>query len=282
MKRQIQRILLKLMMYFRKVFLCTPIAYRIFLTLCLGSLLLLLIFFLSLPSLTPLESMYPVVTSLDSQQKKLQIEWKENKPPYWVELSHMSPYAYHAVRLSEDWTFFTHSGIDMFELKSALLKNFENRTYVRGASTISQQLIKNLFLSRTKSIVRKAQEFVLTLELERRFPKSLILESYMNVVEWGPNVFGIEQASMYYFDLHASQLGPKEGAFLAMLLPSPIRYGESFRKKILSSYAQKTIHNILEKMAVDGVISREILEREKGRRLSFEQQFFQRFWWEDL
>jgi monofunctional biosynthetic peptidoglycan transglycosylase len=126
-----------------------------------------------------------------------------------------------AVLVAEDVNFFSHGGFDGEEIRRALVQAIGARERARGASTITQQLAKNLWLSPARSPVRKAREAVLTWQLERALGKRRILELYLNVVEFGPGVWGVEAASRRYFGKAAADLGPDEAALLAAALPSP-------------------------------------------------------------
>jgi len=123
--------------------------------------------------------------------------------------------------VAEDINFFSHHGFDSGEIKNALRQAIEERDLPRGASTISQQLVKNLWLSPSRDPLRKAREAVLTWQLERTLGKRRILELYLNVVEFGPGVWGVESASRRYFGKPAAQLTDDEAALLAAALPSP-------------------------------------------------------------
>lgn len=143
---------------------------------------------------------------------------------------------------------------------------------VRGASTISQQLAKNLFTDGDRSYLRKIKELIATVILERALSKERILELYLNVIEYGEGIYGIEAAAKHYFKKSASELNTKEGAFLAMLLPNPKRYSQSFRERKLTEYAEETINKILDKMAVAKYISKEEALFLKSQPLSFEKK----------
>ncbi len=156
-------------------------------------------------------------------------DWKKNpysfivgpKNPKFTQWNNISPYVKWAVILSEDAKFYKHSGVDYEAVRSAIKKNLEVGKYVKGGSTLTQQLAKNLFLNREKSLIRKFKELIITFILERELSKTRILELYLNAVEFGPLVYGIHNASSYYFNKHPSELNPLESAILASLLPSP-------------------------------------------------------------
>ena len=126
-----------------------------------------------------------------------------------------------AILISEDAAFFSHQGIDVNELQAALKKVWETLSFSRGGSTITMQLAKNLYLSPAKNPLRKLKEMVIARQLEQTLSKQRIFELYLNVVEWGRNVYGAEAAARYYFGKPASALDPLEAATLAAMLPSP-------------------------------------------------------------
>jgi monofunctional biosynthetic peptidoglycan transglycosylase len=166
----------------------------------------------------------------------------------YVTLDQISPYVVGAVIMSEDAAFFSHDGIDINEMKESMIRNLNEGRYARGGSTITQQLAKNVFLNGEKSILRKVEEIYLAFKLEKIFTKNQILTSYLNVVEFAPNVYGIRAGSQYYFHKEPSQLTPEEGAFLAFLLPNPKKYSQSYSKKQLTPFAYKIVRTILHKM----------------------------------
>lgn len=126
-----------------------------------------------------------------------------------------------AVILAEDANFYKHEGIDVKAIKNAIKYDLEKKSLARGASTITQQVAKNLYLSREKTITRKVKEIVLAKRMEDELTKGRIIELYLNVVELGPMVYGIGHGARYYFGKPASALTPRECAFLAAMLPGP-------------------------------------------------------------
>ena len=145
----------------------------------------------------------------------------------WVSYPHISPYVIKAVIISEDDKFWSHQGFDFDAMEKALEKDLEQGKFKFGGSTISQQLVKNLYLSPSKSASRKLAEAVITWRMERTLSKRRILELYLNVAEWGEGVFGVEAASLAYFGKPASSLDPEEASRLAAVLPNPRRYKAS-------------------------------------------------------
>jgi monofunctional biosynthetic peptidoglycan transglycosylase len=142
----------------------------------------------------------------------------------WVGYEAISAHLKRAVIASEDAKFVGHEGFDWEAIQKAIEKNERKGRVVSGASTISQQLAKNLFLSGQRSWVRKAQEAVITWMLESVMSKRRILELYLNVAEWGEGVFGAEAAARHHFGIPARALSAQQAAWLAAILPSPLRY----------------------------------------------------------
>lgn len=139
----------------------------------------------------------------------------------WVPLDRISPNLARAVIMSEDGQFCRHRGVDLRELADAMDKA-ERGEDVRGASTISMQVAKNMFLWPDRSYVRKALEIGMALVMEQVWPKARILEVYLNIAEWGPGIFGAEAAARYHFGKSADRLTEREAALLASALPRPI------------------------------------------------------------
>lgn len=137
----------------------------------------------------------------------------------WVPLERISPHLVRAVISSEDAKFCNHFGVDLGEIEAAIER--AKGGIPRGASTISMQVVKNLFLWQGKSYVRKAIEIPLTLVMEMIWPKARILEVYLNIAEWGPGVYGAEAAAQFHFEKPASRLSEREAALLAVALPNP-------------------------------------------------------------
>jgi monofunctional biosynthetic peptidoglycan transglycosylase len=142
----------------------------------------------------------------------------------WVGYERISANLKRAVVAAEDAKFIGHAGFDWEAISKAIERNERKGKVVAGASTISQQLAKNLFLSGERSYLRKGQEAVITWMLESVMSKRRILELYLNFAEWGEGVFGAEAAARYHFGSNAASLGSEQAAYLAAILPSPRRY----------------------------------------------------------
>lgn len=142
----------------------------------------------------------------------------------WTKLSDVNRDYLYTLVMAEDSNFFKHSGINYDALVDAMAKNYKSDSYTYGASTISQQVAKNLFLSNNKSLFRKLQEFFITKRLEKKFSKNEILEIYFNLAEFGPDIYGVRAASYRIFKKSPKSINAAEGALISLLLPSPRRY----------------------------------------------------------
>ncbi len=142
----------------------------------------------------------------------------------WVPYARISPHLKRAVVAAADARFLDHEGFDWEAIQKAMARNERRGRIVAGASTISQQLAKNLFLSGSRSWLRKGQEALITWMLESTMSKRRILELYLNFAEWGEGVFGAEAAARHHFGLSAAALSQEQAAWLASILPSPRRY----------------------------------------------------------
>ncbi len=162
----------------------------------------------------------------------------------WVPYERISPSLKRAVVAAEDARFLDHEGFDWEMIEKAMVKNEQRGRIVAGASTISQQLAKNLFLSGERSWLRKGEETVITWMLEHVLSKRRILELYLNVAEWGDAVFGAEAAARHHFGVSAAALSPEQAAWLAAILPSPRRYDRGR----LTTYLAGRVDTILGRM----------------------------------
>jgi monofunctional biosynthetic peptidoglycan transglycosylase len=140
----------------------------------------------------------------------------------FVPLRRISKDLQHAVLASEDQRFFEHHGIDWTEVHKVVDQDMDSDKLGRGASTITQQLVKNLFLSTSRSVLRKAVEFTLAPPADFILGKQRELELYLNVIEWGPGVYGAEAAANYYYETPAARVGREQAARLAAVIPSPL------------------------------------------------------------
>jgi monofunctional biosynthetic peptidoglycan transglycosylase len=155
----------------------------------------------------------------------------------WTPYAAISPNLKRAVLVAEDISFFTHHGFDWGQIKHAIEESLGDRESARGASTISQQLVKNLWLSPGRNPLRKVKEAILTWQVERALPKRRILELYLNVVELGPGIYGVGPAARAYFGKPAADLSEEEAALLAASLPRPGSWHPGSRSRAYQRYA---------------------------------------------
>lgn len=155
-----------------------------------------------------------------------EIEAKEKRRTYapshyWIPIGQISPNLKYAVIEAEDAIFYQHHGFDWDAIKEAITLDWKRRGFKRGGSTITQQLAKNLHLSPSKNPIRKIREAFITIGFERRFKKDRILELYLNIIEWGDQVYGAEAAARHYFNKSAQDLTLDDASWLAAIIPSP-------------------------------------------------------------
>lgn len=183
----------------------------------------------SLPDVSVLKHYRPAAASevLD-RDGGLLTQYYDRKFRIWVPIAGLPDIVINAVVTAEDDTFFEHHGVNYKATRDALLHDAQKRKFARGGSTITQQMIKNVFLSKEKTLTRKLREYVLARKAEEILTKHRILEIYLNEVEWGENIYGIEAASRFYLDKHAGELTAAEAALLAGMLPNP-RYFNPYK-----------------------------------------------------
>lgn len=162
----------------------------------------------------------------------------------WVAYEKISSHLKRAILVAEDDRFVDHEGFDWEGIQKAIDKNQKKGKVVAGGSTISQQLAKNLFLSGERSLLRKSEEAIITMMMERILDKERILHIYLNVIEWGDGVFGAEAASRHYFGVSAAQLSQQQAARLAAMVPRPRFYDKNRN----APWLQKKTQIILDRM----------------------------------
>jgi monofunctional biosynthetic peptidoglycan transglycosylase len=193
-------------------------------TLAAGAVFILVVG-LTLPDVSGLKSRTPASTSLMRQREA---EAAKAGRPFaargeWVAFESIPSLLKKAVLVSEDAAFYEHKGIDFSELKVAIKQGMKEKRIVRGASTITQQLAKNLYLSTDRTLWRKLKEILLAKRLEKALPKNRIFALYLNLIEFGPGVFGVQAASRHWFDKDAADLTPEDAVRLAAIIPRPLR-----------------------------------------------------------
>ncbi|UCF19684.1 MAG: monofunctional biosynthetic peptidoglycan transglycosylase [Gemmatimonadota bacterium] len=174
----------------------------------------------------------------DDSGKRARLLWT------WVPYDSISPNLKRAVLVAEDINFFSHSGFEFAEVRLAIRDALAGNRDLRGASTISQQLAKNLWLSPSRNPLRKIKEALLTRQLERHLSKRRILEIYLNIAEFGPGVYGAEAAARYYFGMPAAELNELEAAQLAAALPRPARWNPLSDSESYRRYAARIVERM--------------------------------------
>lgn len=170
--------------------------------------------------------------------------------PNWILFEDLNPWLIQLITTTEDGSFFTHTGFSPLQIKAALSQNFKKGEFYRGASTISMQLIKNLFFDRSKTLARKAQEALYTWLMETilHIPKQRIMEIYFNIIEFGPEIYGIEEAAKYYFGKRSEALTLNEAAFLIAIIPGPRKGGTYRSQGAVTKGLQKTMDFYIREM----------------------------------
>ena len=179
--------------------------------------------YLTLPDVRSLEKTNPKTTAFMELRKREAADAgrKFSIRHQWVPYSRISPMLKRAVIVTEDAAFFDHDGIDIEEIKASLEKNWEEGQFLRGGSTITQQLAKNLYLSPTRNPVRKVEELFIARRLEAALTKQRIFEIYLNMIEWGDGIFGCEAAARAYFGKSCASLDMSEAALMAGAIINP-------------------------------------------------------------
>lgn len=171
-----------------------------------------------------------------------------DKSKDYVKLKNISSYLQRAIIQTEDSGFYSHNGFDEVGIERCFEKLKEEKRIVCGGSTISQQLAKNLFLYKDKNFIRKGLEALITMKIEKTLSKKTILEKYLNVVQFGKNIFGVRKAAQFYFKKHPSELDIVESVFLSMVLPNPEKYSQSYFRKDLTKFARRRLSKIISDM----------------------------------
>jgi len=193
------------------------------------------------PDMAKLKKTSPKKTAfMEYREEEWQRQGKKKKIiQRWVPLSQISPYAIKAVIIAEDDKFWSHEGFDYEAIQKAIEKDIKKRKFAIGGSTISQQLAKNLYLSPSKSPIRKIKEAIITWRMENNLSKKRIIELYLNVAEWGDGLFGIEAAARSYFGKPASTLTAREAARLASVLPNPRKFNPTGTSKFVEHRSER-------------------------------------------
>ncbi len=221
---------------------------------------------LTMPDVQSLKAKNPTITAMMEQRGK-ERDLKVRPIRTWIPYKNISPHLRNAVLISEDSAFFQHSGFDLEQIKESARRNWREKRFARGASTITQQLAKNLYLSTSKNPLRKIREVFIAREMEDRLSKQRIFEIYLNVIEWGDGTYGIEPAAQRYFGKSASALLPEEAAILAAMIPNPRRYTPARNLK----YLQRRKTEILSRLARYNYLPKDEYEAARTRPVVFRQ-----------
>ena len=228
--------------YFKAI--CFWVGFSVILA-TIGAAFLLFVFFYNLPDVKRM-GFEKLKTHA---QKQVEMRYTTYKKHTWVPIDAINRDLIYTIVLAEDGSFFEHPGFDYDAIMNALFENVKADDIKYGASTISQQVSKNLFLDVEKSLVRKIKEYFITQRLEETLSKNEILELYLNVAEFGPEIFGVEHASRYYFNTTPHTVHAAQGAFMTLMLPSPRKYHYMlFQNKNFSPALKKKYTRILRDM----------------------------------
>lgn len=189
----------------------------------------------------------------------------------YVPLKHISSYLQKTIILTEDSNFYSHKGFDWVAIEANAREGWETGVFKRGGSTITQQLAKNMFLTKDRTFIRKGLEAIIANRIEKTLTKKEILERYLNVVEFGKGIYGVKAAAKHYFQRTPGELNVVESAFLAMVLPNPIKYSQSYYRKELTPFAKKRLSRIV----VDMFRYNRITQEEYDSAINQVSYFFQ-------
>ena len=181
--------------------------------------------------------------------------------PDFVPLAQISPYLRKSIQSSEDFGFYRHHGFIPSEFRTALVNNLKRQKFAQGASSITMQMVKNVLLFREKTLARKLQELFLTWQVEHTLDKDRIFEIYLNVIEFGPGLFGIGPAAHYYFGKSAQELDPVEAAFFSSILPDPKGRSAQFCSNALTKWTTTKITHILQNLFKRNLLTQDEYDR---------------------
>lgn len=238
--------------------------WDVFVKICFGiGLAVLVVLFLTAGYVTVFFRSLPNVQKIGFENLKeigrqRVVDRLENKQARyeWTPLRDVSREFLYSVVVSEDASFFEHSGFNLEMMLSSMAENIKEGKSAYGASTISQQVAKNLFLSNEKTYLRKIKEFFITQRLENALKKNEIAELYLNVAEFGPDIFGVAAASKHYFNTTPAKINAAQGAFIALMLPSPKRhYFSIFQNRNLTKAKLRRVERVLRDMLYEEYLS---------------------------
>lgn len=209
-----------------------------------------------LPDVAPLKSSNPRTTAYIELRRAQAARRKLPFTPrqVWVRFSEISDNLKHAVLTAEDDTFYRHDGVDWDGVRAAFERDWKEKRLAVGGSTITQQVARNLYLSPSKSPLRKLKELFIAWRLEKVLGKRRIFELYLNIAEWGKGIYGAEAAAQAYFGKHASELTAEEAVAMAVVLPNPNRWSPAKRGK----YVERNSKRVMDRMRASGFLPPEM------------------------
>jgi monofunctional biosynthetic peptidoglycan transglycosylase len=199
------------------------IVLRVAIAIPAAAFALLAYLYLTVPDVRPLKTANPTTTAfMELRDREARARGRQlRRVQRWVSYGRVSQDLKRAVLVAEDDAFWQHEGVDFEQLQESFETDWTRGRLVRGGSTITQQLAKNLYLSPSKNPLRKLRELIIARRLEAELKKARILELYLNVIEWGDGIYGVEAATRTYFHVSAAELGPIESALLAAAIVNP-------------------------------------------------------------
>jgi monofunctional biosynthetic peptidoglycan transglycosylase len=213
------------------------------------------LYVLWLPDVAPLRRSNPRTTSyIELRRAAARRAGRPFSPRMvWVPWERISEHLKHAVFVAEDDTFYRHQGVDWDSVKAALEKDWEMKRLAYGGSTITQQVARNLYLSPSKNPLRKLKELLIARRLEKALGKRRIFELYLNIAQWGKDIYGAEAAAQAYFGKSAADLTPDEAVAMAVVLPNPRRWNPAQRGR----YVERNMRRIMDRMRASGLLPEE-------------------------
>ncbi|MBI5241832.1 MAG: monofunctional biosynthetic peptidoglycan transglycosylase [Elusimicrobia bacterium] len=220
-----------------------------------AAFLLSAVYVLWLPDVEPLKHSNPRTTAyIELKRSAARRAGKKFTPRLvWVPWDRISEHLKHAVFVAEDDTFYRHKGVDWESVKSALRRDWEMRRFAYGGSTITQQVARNLYLSPSKNPLRKLKELLIARRLEKSLGKRRIFELYLNIAQWGKDIYGAEAAAQAYFGKSAADLTADEAVAMAVVLPNPKRWSPAARGR----YVERNMRRIMGRMRASGMLPEE-------------------------
>lgn len=212
-------------------------------------------YLLWLPDVAPLKRSNPRTTAyIELRRAQAERAGKRFSPAMeWTPLEEVSEHLRNAVLIAEDDMFYRHGGVDWAGVRVALEKDWEAKSFKYGASTITQQVARNLYLSPSKNPLRKLKEVFIAWRLEKALGKRRIFELYLNIAEWGKGIYGAQAAARAYFGKNASELTVEEAVAMAVVLPNPRRWNPARR----GPYVERNMQRVMRRMRTSGFLPRE-------------------------